>query len=175
MKPFAILAIAALCGAATAAPAAPLGGTFDNIDGGTLSLSDWAGQPVLVVNTASFCGFTGQYEGLQALWEAHREAGLVVLAVPSDDFNQEFGTSEEVAEFCEMTYGIDLPMTEITRVTGPEAHPFYAALRAQTGWQPQWNFNKVLIDGAGEVVGTYGSGTRPEQLEPQIVALLGGQ
>ncbi len=166
---------------ATEGAAVPLTGIFadiefDSIDGGTLSPGDWAGRPVLVVNTASFCAFTGQYEDLQALFDAHRDAGLVVLAVPSDDFNQEFGTDAEVAEFCDLTYGIDMPMTGITPVRGSDAHPFYRAVRADTGWEPQWNFNKVLIDGTGAVVGTWGSGTRSrsQQIEGRIAALLAG-
>ncbi len=175
-----ILAILAACALTSAAVAGPLTdaptGTFASIDGGTLSLADWAGQPVLIVNTASFCAYTPQYEGLQALYDRHREAGLVVLAVPSDDFNQEYGTEAEVAAFCDLTYGLDLPMTEISAVRGSAAHPFYQALRAETGWSPSWNFNKVLLDGAGAVVGTWGSGTEPgsPEIEGRIVALLAG-
>ena len=97
--------------------ASPLTGTFPSIDGGTLSIEDWRGTPVLVVNTASLCGFTPQYEGLQALYDAYRDKGLVVLAVPSDDFNQELDSADAVKDFCEITFGLDLPMTDITPVT----------------------------------------------------------
>jgi glutathione peroxidase len=147
----------------TAAPvqAAPMTHSFPSIDGGTLELSEWAGRPVLVVNTASRCGFTGQYEGLQQLYDTYREAGLVVLAVPSDDFRQELGTAEEVKEFCELTFGIDMPMADITAVRGSAAHPFYAAVRQETGFQPRWNFNKVLIGRDGRVKGTWGSNVQP--------------
>jgi len=131
-------------------------GTFASIDGGTLSVEDWRGRPVLVVNTASQCGFTPQYEGLQTIYERYRDRGLVVLAVPSGDFNQELGSAEEVKEFCELTYGIDLPMTDITHVRGAQAHPFYRSVRAASGFEPRWNFNKVLIGPEGEVVATWG-------------------
>ena len=144
------------------APALDLDTPFRTIEGGTLTLSDWAGQPVLVVNTASQCAFTGQYEGLQDLYDKYRDRGLVVLAVPSDDFNQELGSAAEVKEFCELTYGIDLPMTDITQVRGPEAHPFYKAVKAETGFEPGWNFNKVLIGPDGAVVGTWGSSVQPQ-------------
>ncbi|NNE53365.1 MAG: glutathione peroxidase [Sulfitobacter sp.] len=135
--------------------------TFANIDGGTLNLADWAGQPVLVVNTASQCGFTPQYSGLQELYDTYKDRGLVVLAVPSDDFNQELDDAEAVKDFCEITFGLDLPMTDITPVRGPDAHPFYRAVKDQTGFTPRWNFNKVLIGPDGKVVGTWGSTTRP--------------
>lgn len=141
--------------------AAPADVTFSNIDGGTLSLSTWSGQPVLVVNTASRCGFTRQYKGLQELYETYKDRGLVVLAVPSDDFNQELESAEAVKDFCEITFGLDLPMTDITPVKGADAHPFYQSVKAQTGFSPKWNFNKVLIGPDGSVAGTWGSSTVP--------------
>lgn len=101
---------------------------FTSIDGGLLALSDWQRQPVLVVNTASQCAFTRQYQGLQNLYDRYRDRGLIVLAVPSDDFRQELATNSEVKEFCELQYGIDMPMTGITHVTGRDAHPFYRSL-----------------------------------------------
>ena len=158
------------------AHAAGASGTFASIDGGTLSIEDWRGQPVLVVNTASQCGFTYQYEGLQKVYDAYRDRGLIVLAVPSDDFNQELATAEEVKEFCELTFGLDMPMTDITSVKGPSAHPFYRDLRSQIGFEPRWNFNKVLIGPDGEVVKTWGSNVRPEspQVRHAIEALLKG-
>ncbi|WP_227271192.1 glutathione peroxidase [Roseobacter weihaiensis] len=135
--------------------------SFPSIDGGALEMSAWSGQPVLVVNTASQCGFTGQYAGLQALYDTYRDAGLVVLAIPSDDFNQELASAEEVKEFCEINYGIDMPMTDITHVRGSSAHPFYQDVKAETGFVPRWNFNKVLIGPEGEIVQTWGSSTKP--------------
>ena len=127
------------------ATAQPLTGTFASIDGGTLSIEDWRGHPVLVVNTASRCAFTRQYDDLQALQDTYAEAGLVVLAVPSNDFRQELGSDAEVKDFCEVNFGLTLPMTTITSVRGPEAHPFYVQLRDATGFEPAWNFDKVLL------------------------------
>lgn len=148
--------------------------TFVNIDGGTIDMADFAGQPVLVVNTASQCGFTGQYDGLQALYDSYRDNGLVVLAVPSDDFRQELATGEQVKEFCAVNFALTIPMTDITPVTGPKAHPFFARVKAETGFEPAWNFNKVLIDGTGRVVGTWGSQVKPQsdKIVGAIEALL---
>lgn len=143
------------------AMALDLNTTFTNIDGGTHRLSDWKGQPVLVVNTASQCGFTGQYSALQRLQDTYGPRGLVVLAVPSDDFNQELSTEAEVKEFCELNYNLTLPMTGITHVRGAKAHPFYRSVAAETGFEPGWNFNKILLSPEGEVAGTYGSGVKP--------------
>ncbi|MDZ7708932.1 MAG: glutathione peroxidase [Roseovarius sp.] len=155
--------IAALFATCLALPAAALdrAAPFGNIDGGELRLSDWAGQPVLVVNTASRCGFTPQYDGLQALYDRYRDRGLVVLAVPSNDFRQELASEDEVKAFCEVNFGLDIPMTTITPVKGAQAHPFYASLADETGFAPSWNFNKVLIAPDGRVAGTWGSTTRP--------------
>jgi len=141
--------------------AADTNARFDSIDGGTLAITDWAGQPVLVVNTASLCAFTDQYDGLQALYDRYRDQGLIVLAVPSNDFRQELGSKEEVAEFCELNFDLDLPMTDITHVKGDDAHPFYAWLRQTHGFQPRWNFNKVLIGPDGSVQATFGSPVKP--------------
>ncbi|WP_299047976.1 glutathione peroxidase [uncultured Tateyamaria sp.] len=134
---------------------------FPSIDGGVLNMSDWTGQPVLVVNTASQCAYTGQYEALQTLYDTYREDGLVVLAVPSDDFRQELDTADEVRDFCEMAFGLDMPMTDILSVKGRNAHPFYQAVEADVGFVPRWNFNKVLIGENGQVVETWGARTAP--------------
>lgn len=134
---------------------------FNTIDGGTLSLADWSGQPVLVVNTASQCAFSKQYNGLQELYDRYRDQGLVVLAVPSDDFKQELDTNAEVKDFCEIQFGIDMPMTGITHVKGSNAHPFFQSLQQEAGFVPGWNFNKVLIGPDGTLVETYGSPVRP--------------
>ncbi|MEM9247577.1 MAG: glutathione peroxidase, partial [Pseudomonadota bacterium] len=129
----ALLGLASFCAghARADSPAQSLGFTFPSIDGGTLALGDWLGRPVLVVNTASRCGFTRQYEALQALYDRYRADGLIVLAIPSNDFRQELATEAEVREFCEVTFGLDLPMTEITAVRGRDAHPFYQWLAAE--------------------------------------------
>ena len=127
---------------------------FASIDGGELDLDAWRGRPVLVVNTASLCGFTPQYDGLQALYDRYREAGLVVLAVPSDDFRQELASGAEVKEFCALNFSLTLPMTEITHVKGARAHPFYRWLADSEGFVPSWNFNKVLLAPDGTVAET---------------------
>ena len=146
---------------------------FVSIEGGPLSMADYSGKAVLVVNTASRCGFTGQYEGLQALYDAYRESGLVVLGVPSDDFRQELSSNEDVKEFCELVYGIDFPMTEIEAVKGPQAHPLFKWM-ADQGSAPRWNFNKFLIGPKGTLLAHYGSGTRPdsEKLKADIERAL---
>ena len=133
---------------------------FNSIDGGQIGFGDWQGRPVLVANTASLCGYTPQYADLQALYDDYKDRGLVVLAVPSDDFNQELDSEAEVKDFCELNYDLDLPMTTISHVRGEEALPFFAWLREQ-GFEPQWNFNKVLIGADGRVVGTWGSAESP--------------
>jgi len=147
---------------------------FDSIDGGRYDMDDWRGRPVLVVNTASLCGYTRQYDDLQALHETYGPRGLVVLAVPSDDFSQELATDAAVAEFCELNFELTLPMTTITHVRGRNAHPFYSWLRRTTGFVPRWNFNKVLLDGEGRVVASFASNVNPmgPRIRGQIEALL---
>lgn len=155
--------ILALAFAAFALPASALelDAPFDSIDGGDMRISDWQGQPILVVNTASRCGFTHQYDGLQTLYDRYRDRGLVVLAVPSNDFRQELSSDEEVKDFCEVNFGLDMPMTTITPIRGGAAHPFYASLASDAGFAPSWNFNKVLIAPDGSVAGTWGSAEQP--------------
>ena len=164
-----IVAVLIALGVAGAAQAVPRDLPFSNIDGGSLSLAQWEG-PVLVVNTASRCGFAPQFDGLQALQDEYGARGLVVLAVPSDDFNQELASGKEVSEYCQMEYGITLPMTDILPVAKGEVHPFYAWVRQQTGFVPKWNFNKVLIGPDGAILGSWGSFTKPGG--PQISALF---
>lgn len=135
--------------------------SFTALDGTKLDLSDWRGRPVLVVNTASFCGFTHQYRDMQALHEEFADDGLVVLAVPSEDFNQEYSNNDDVAQFCRVETGLTFPITEITPVRGSAAHPFYQWLAQDHRKAPNWNFNKALIGPDGELVGFWGSSTRP--------------
>lgn len=125
-------------------------------------LCNYQGKVLLVVNTASYCGFTPQYKGLESLFERYRDRGLVVLGFPANDFGrQEPGSAKEIAEFCENTYGVRFPMFAKTTVVGGAAHPFYKALAARTGRSPQWNFHKYLIDRTGERVSSFDSQVEP--------------
>ena len=135
--------------------------TFPSIYSGTIDTKQWQGKPYLVVNTASQCAFTKQYASLQKLYDKYREAGFGMIAVPSDDFNQEFDSDAEVKSFCELNYDIDMPMSETLSVRGEDAHPFFKAVKADSGFAPKWNFNKILIGGDGQVIETWGSLTRP--------------
>jgi glutathione peroxidase len=169
------IAVAALVAAFSLFPAAAIAGfSFTSIDGGQIDLDDWRGHPVLVVNTASLCGFTGQYDDLQTLQDTYGAQGLKVLAVPSNDFAQELGDEAAVKEFCEVNFDLTIAMTEITAVTGAKAHPFYAWVKDSSGFEPGWNFNKVLIGGDGAVVATWGSGPKPTSaaITKKIEALL---
>ena len=144
---------------------------------GRIDLADFAGRPVLLVNTASRCGFTQQYAGLQTLWETYRDRGLVVIGAPSRDFGrQEFAEADQIRDFCEVTFGIDFPMTELVSVKGRDAHPFYAWARdaAPDLPAPRWNFHKYLIGPDGRLAGAWGSSTPPEapDLRAAIEALL---
>ena len=139
--------------------------SFPSINGGTLALSDYKGQVVLLVNTASKCGFTSQYKGLQSLWTRYRDAGLVVVGVPSDDFGgQELDSAGAVKAFCEMNYGIDFPMTDIIRVKGASAHPYYQWVASDYGGLavPRWNFHKHLIGPDGRLADWFVSTTGAE-------------
>jgi glutathione peroxidase len=137
---------------------------FTAIDGGALPLSAWAGHPVLIVNTASFCGYTPQYRDLEALWRQYRDRGLIVLGVPSNDFGaQEPGSAAEIKSFCETNYDVDFPLTEKYRVIGGNAHPFYRWVAATLGEgaAPRWNFHKYLIGPDGGLAGAWPSSVHP--------------
>ncbi len=121
----------------------------------------FAGKPLVVVNTASFCGFTPQFKGLEALYQRYKDQGLQVLGVPSDDFRQEADSSEETAKICYVNYGVTFPMTETQRVTGADAVPLFKALTAQSE-APGWNFSKYVVDAQGNVVASFSSGTSPD-------------
>lgn len=126
------------------------------------SLCQYAGKVVLVVNTASFCGFTSQYKGLETLNTQYKDQGLVVLGFPSNDFSQEKGSNKDIAAFCESTFGVKFPMFTKTQVTGDGAAPLFKQLTAQTGQKPRWNFHKYLIGRDGKVIDQYSSMTGPE-------------
>ena len=150
-------------GAAPALAAGPAAWdfSFPSIDEGTLSLAEHRGKVLLVTNTASFCGFTYEYEGLQTLYRGRSARGFAVIGVPSQDFNQESASNGAVKQFCEATFGVEFPMAGISHVRGPEAAPFYRWVKQQRGWEPDWNFNKVLIGRDGQIRATYGSGEEP--------------
>lgn len=160
--------------AAPLSPPAP-DWSLPGMDGTPISSRDLRGKVVLLVNTASLCGFTPQYDGLQALYEAWGPRGLVVVAVPSDDFSQEKDSNAEVKDFCELTFGLTMPMAEISHVKGPKAVPVYRWLDETLGFVPRWNFNKVLFDAEGRVVQTWGSTAEPRggAIEEAIAGLLG--
>lgn len=142
---------------------------FKGIDGDTLALSQFKGRPVMVVNTASECGFTPQYAELESLWRRYRDRGLVVLGVPSNDFGaQEPGAEAEIKGFCEKNYGVDFPLTAKQAVIGGSAHPFYRWIVEEIGESaaPKWNFHKYLIGPEGELAGLWPSKVKP--LDPEI-------
>ena len=147
---------------------------FDGISGGQLHLRDFHAKAVLVVNTASRCGFTPQYSGLQKLYDQFKDRGLVVLAVPSGDFRQELKQNDLVKQFCKINYDLTIPMTSITSVRGPNAHPFYKWIKKEYGFTPSWNFNKILLNHEGHMVASFGSTARPtgRRITRSIHALL---
>lgn len=137
---------------------------FTGIEGDPLPLSKFSGQAVMIINTASKCGFTPQYENIQSLWERYRDRGLVVLGVPSNDFGgQEPGSASEIKQFCEVNFNVDFPLTEKTRVKGNEAHPFYIWAGKELGAlaKPRWNFHKYLIAPDGRLVDWFSTPTSP--------------
>ncbi len=140
---------------------------FPALEGGEHDLSAWRGRVLLVVNTASFCGFTPQYRALQGLHERFASAGLVVFGVPSDDFNQESRDQRRIREFCDVEFGITFPMAGLCRVRGENAHPFYRWVAAQVGG-PRWNFHKYLVGRSGRDVKGF-----PSRVEPNSPILLG--
>ena len=139
--------------------------SFQTLQGKDFALKELAGRPLVIVNTASKCGFTPQYKGLEALWRAEKDHGLMIIGVPSNDFGkQEPGTHEEIASFCELNYGVDFPMMAKVHVKGPEAHPFFKWAGAEGGFlaKPKWNFFKYLIGKDGRLVEWFSSFTSPD-------------
>ena len=131
-------------------------------NGEEVSLADKLGKVVLVVNTASFCGFTGQYKGLEDLYARYKDRGLVVLGFPSNDFSQETGSNQQIAEFCENTFGVKFPMFAKSSVKGAEASPLFRQLTQLSGTAPRWNFHKYLLGRDGQLVDQYSSLTAPD-------------
>jgi glutathione peroxidase len=146
---------------------------FEAIEGGRLRLGKWQGKAMLVVNTASFCGYTRQYEGLQTLWQRYEKRGLVVVGVPSNDFGgQEPKTEAEIANFCQGAFGVTFPLTAKEAVTGAQAHPFYRWAREVlgSGSAPRWNFHKYLVGRDGKLIAGYGAGVEP--LSPTLIKAI---
>ena len=163
----------------TAAPAAAdpdcpvlLRHTFNSLQtGAPQSLCQYKGKVLLIVNTASYCGYTHQYEGLEALYRKYKDRGLVVLGFPSNDYGaQEPGTNKEIAEFCRTTYGVEFPMFEKVSGIRVAANPLYSELIAKTGQAPKWNFHKYLVNRSGTRIESFGSAVEPGQ-QPFVSAL----
>jgi glutathione peroxidase len=153
--------------------------TFPGIDHKPIDLKQYKGRPVLIVNVASFCGFTPQYKELQKLHETYGPKGLVVLGVPSNDFGaQEPKTEPEIAKFCETNYGVTFPMTAKQKVVGADAHGLYQWISGEAGEaaMPKWNFHKYLIDKEGKLAGSWGSRVSPtsSEITGQIDMMLAG-
>ena len=136
---------------------------INSITGETINLSDYKDKVILVVNTASYCGFTNQYSELQELWDKYKLKGLIVLGIPSNSFNQEKKTDSEVKDFCEVNFNINFPIASITNVKGDDAHDIYKWARDNYGKSaiPKWNFYKILINKNGKIEQTYSSLTKP--------------
>jgi glutathione peroxidase len=156
------LVLALITAFAQAACPSLLDHRYTSLQGKPVDLCSFAGRPVLVVNTASKCGYTPQFEKLEALHRRYQDRGLVVLGFPSNDFNQELGSNKEIAEFCKLTYFVEFPMVEQGSVAGPKANTLFKQLAAASGAAPQWNFHKYLIAPDGQTVYSYGSAVEPD-------------
>ena len=146
---------------------------FNDLDGSPLNLAEYKGKVIIVVNVASQCGFTKQYEDMQKVWEKYQVKGVIMLGVPSNDFGkQEPGSNEEIKNFCEAKFGINFPMTEKVSVKGENAHPFYLWAKKNHGKSaiPKWNFHKIIIGKNGKVIDTFASITNPSS-KKFIIAL----
>jgi glutathione peroxidase len=151
--------------------------SFVNNRGETVSLADYSGKPVLVVNTASKCGLTPQYEGLQKLHEEFRDQGLIVLGFPCNQFaNQERGNDVQIDEFCKVNYGVDFTLSQKVNVNGKDAHPVFQFLKSKSkgllGGRVKWNFTKFLIAPDGETVMRYAPNTSPKDIREDVINLL---
>ncbi len=151
--------------------------TADTLDGEPRSLGTYSGQVALVVNTASQCGFTPQYAGLEQLWQDYRDQGFVVLGFPCNQFgNQEPGDAQAIAGFCDRNYGVSFPMFAKVEVNGPDAHPLFDWLRAEKGGllgsRIKWNFTKFLVGRDGQVIRRYAPATKPESISGDVEAAL---
>jgi glutathione peroxidase len=177
---FIVAALAALASATSSSAAespcpSVLDYQFANLVDEPVSLCQFRGKVLLIVNTASECGYTPQYEGLEKLYRRYRDKGFVVLGFPANDFGgQEPGSNKEIAQFCRLNYGVTFPMFAKTSVVGANANPLYRALATRTGKPPRWNFHKYLLDRAGQPVAVFESAVEPadSQVTSQIEKLL---
>ena len=137
---------------------------FNGLDGSVIKLSDYKDKVIVIVNVASRCGYTPQYENLQTLWSDYKNKGLVVIGVPTNNFKQEPGNNKEIKDFCETNFGINFPMTEKIDVIGSKAHPFYAWAKKNHGISaiPKWNFHKIIVSKNGKVADTFAPFTKPD-------------
>ena len=143
---------------------------FKTLQGERIDLSQHRDQPILVVNTASRCGFTPQFEKLEAMSQQYKPRGLLVIGFPSNDFRQELQSDKEIGNFCKMTYGVKFPMISKGSVSGANAQPFYKGLIAAAGQEPQWNFHKYVITANGKAVHSFTSEVQPD--DPAIMKLI---
>ena len=137
--------------------------SIESITGETIEMSNFKSNVVILVNTASKCGFTPQYSGLQKIYERYKDDGLVVLGIPTNDFNQEFTSDKDVKQFCEIRFGVEFPMSSIQVIKGENAHPIYKWIKSNVSviGQPRWNFHKYLIGKDGQIINWYSSMTSP--------------
>ncbi len=149
---------------------------MNSISGSEIDFQKFKGKVTLIVNTASYCGFTKQYTDLQKLWDKYQQKGLIVIGVPSNSFNQEKNSDEEVKNFCQVNFNINFPLTEITNVKGENAHPIYIWAKNNYGKSaiPKWNFHKILINKDGKIEDTYSSLTNPmsNKVQNKIESIL---
>ena len=149
---------------------------IDSISGEKIDFKEYSNKVILLVNTASYCGFTPQYDNLQKLWDKYKDDGLIVLGIPSNSFNQEKKNNNDVKEFCEINFNIDFPLAEITNVKGENAHEIYKWAKANYGKSavPKWNFYKILVNKEGKIEDTYASLTKPtsNKITKKIESLL---
>ena len=145
---------------------------IESISGEVINFNKYKGKAVLVVNTASYCGFTKQYDELQSLWDNYKSRGLIVLGIPSNSFNQEKSSNSEIKEFCEVNFNIDFPLSTITDVKGENAHPIFIWAKNNYGKSaiPKWNFHKILINKEGKIHDTFTSFTKP--LSKKIISKI---
>ena len=136
---------------------------FNGIDGNVIDINDYKNKVIVVVNVASRCGFTNQYEDLQQLWVNYKDKDVIVIGVPSDNFRQEPGSNKEIKDFCETNFGIDFPITEKTNVIGNNSHPFFLWAKQNHGVSavPKWNFHKIIVGKNGKILETFSSITKP--------------